>query len=122
MIAVDEKFGFGSSLTGGDWRSAEFIKYATFTLWLGVESVASSFLSEFLETFRRMVTNAKETVLCIVRTTYSIPFNQDQFKFTLGKLRIGNSEKGTMISKSEDYLSATMSATTAGHSTFFLFG
>lgn len=112
MIAVNEEFCFGSTLAGGDWRSTEFIEDATLTLRLGVEGVASSFLSEFLETFGRMVTNAKQTVLRIVRTTYNISFNQDQFKFKFGKFKIENVEMGMMISKSEDGSSATMSATT----------
>ena len=119
MIAVNEEFSFSSSLTGGDWRSTEFIEDTAFPLWLGVEGIASSFLGEFLKTFRRKVADAKQTVLRIVRTTYKISFNQDQLKFKFGIFKIRNLEKETMISKSEDCLSATMSATTAGIFTFF---
>ena len=72
MIAIDEEFGFGPAFAGGNGRSAEFVEDAAFALRLGVQCVAPALLGEFLETLRRRVSNAKQTVFRIVRATYTI--------------------------------------------------
>lgn len=68
MVAIDEEFRFGPSLSGGDRRSVEFIVDSAFTLGLSIQGITPSFLGKDLESIRGFLAEAEEDVGLVMRT------------------------------------------------------
>lgn len=70
VVAVDEELGLGAALAGSDGRSVELVEYAALALRLGVEGIASAGLGELLEAVARLVADAEQRVIGVVRATW----------------------------------------------------
>ena len=66
MVAIDEKFRFGPSLSGGDRRSVEFVVDSAFALRLGIQGIAAPRLGKHLEAVRGLFSETEENVRLVV--------------------------------------------------------